>query len=595
MLKDSLWRDKYKSTKEYYLDNYDNKYYYFDKEQFKIDPDETVEDLEMYDQRQQELEFIKCGLSFSYFCHKFVKVLHSSKGLQPFILYNYQNKVIHDYDNHQHNIIRKFRQGGITTLTLIKGLHMCLFDQDKQVLFLSKTDREATDSGMIVDRVVEYLPAWMKPDKAQGKWNDHIKTFASGGAIKFYSVEAARGKSVTFLIIDEAAFIPGLEDAWAAIYPTISGGGRSVLISTVNGYGNFYADTWFGAKEKRNKFYPIDLHYTEHPEYKNPEWVEEQKVQLGDKKFKQEILADFLGTGSTYFPSNIVAELTEETMKLDPKKKLYSKWINTKPSSMANMEEGGFEQGAFWIWKEPIAGHEYLLTADCAEGQKENNDNSCFHIIDINTFEQVAEFYSNVILPHEFALVIQQVGTLYNNALVVIEDMNPGNSVLSNLQHQLFYENLYYEDGKLKPGVKTTPITRNLFLECMQNNLVNKIIKINSKRLAKELDTFRFNPTSKKAMAEKGKHDDGISALAMGLFVLEQSNRGMPIGETKTKIAISSAIKQQTYQEIKKELMESLNVGEKDFEYDTSLIKDEDYPALGFRRKYDNLLKEFGM
>ena len=42
-----------------------------------------------------------------------------------------------------------------------------------------------------------------------GKRTDHQKEFLETGSwINFYTPEAARGKSITYLIIDEAAFIP---------------------------------------------------------------------------------------------------------------------------------------------------------------------------------------------------------------------------------------------------------------------------------------------------------------------------------------------------------------------------------------------------
>ncbi|MEL4395654.1 hypothetical protein AAEH73_21830, partial [Shewanella algae] len=83
---------------------------------------------------RQEVEFEKCALSFFYFCHKYVKILHPKKGLSPFILYKYQRRVIKDYNNNRFNIISKFRQGGLTTVTLLWSLWKCIFDLDQQIM-----------------------------------------------------------------------------------------------------------------------------------------------------------------------------------------------------------------------------------------------------------------------------------------------------------------------------------------------------------------------------------------------------------------------------------------------------------------------------
>jgi hypothetical protein len=119
--------------------------------------------------------------------------------------------VVEKYEKHRFNIISKFRQGGLTTVTLLLGMWKCMFQTDQQIMLLSKTDREATDIGMMVDRAVSNLPVWLSPKK-DGKWNDHLKMFTeTGSSVKFYSPQAARGKSVTFLIIDEVAFIEDME------------------------------------------------------------------------------------------------------------------------------------------------------------------------------------------------------------------------------------------------------------------------------------------------------------------------------------------------------------------------------------------------
>lgn len=596
---DSVWRGQYKNLKEYYECEYDPTYFEFDKYQLEIDPDETVEDVNKYDEARRQREIIKCCHSFFYFCHKYVKILHPMKGLIPFICYKYQHKVIHDYDNHRFNIISKFRQGGLTTVTLLWGLWRCLFQLDQQIMLLSKADKEATDIGMIIDRAVEHLPEWLQPDKKAGKWNDHLKMFTeTGSAVKFHSPVSARGKAVTFLIVDEAAFIPDMETHWKAMWPVLSTGGSCTLVSTVNGLGNWYHHQYIEAKEKRNKFHIIDLDYWEHPDYNNPAWVEEQKAQLGEKGFLQEVLREFLGTGETYFSAKIIRQLTEQTLNNFPSRKLFSKWANTT-GYVSHLEKEG-NRGALWMWKEPVDGHEYIIGVDCAEGQGENNDNSCFQVIDTATIEQVAEFYSNTIAPHVYAQILNELGVYYNNATIAVENMGPGGAVISNLQHQLFYENLFYENNKsnsAKPGIKIGMQNRPLYLEALQNRLMNETVRINSLRFTNELGTFEYNPVTKKAQAQKGKHDDAIMAMCIALFVRDSMLRDIPMG-AEVPQEILSSLKTQVYEEIKRELLEGKPedlLAEEDIDV-LGVDKDTILPGVVFdnRRRNDKLLREFG-
>lgn len=595
----SVWRGKYKTLKDYYNKAFNKEYFIFDKYEMEVDPDETVESMSAYDPQRQRIETAKCALSFSYFCTKYIKILHPKKGLIPFILYKYQRDVIESYEQHRFNIIRKFRQGGLTTVTEMWGLWRCLFKLDQQILFLSKTDSEAVVAGEIVNTAAKHLPSWMQPSK-DGKWNDHQKHFPeTGGKMVFGTPERARGLAITYLILDEAAFIPDMETYWKAMYPTLSTGGSCIVVSTVNGLGNWYEETYHAAQDKKNDFHIIDLEYTRHPDYNNPKWVKEQKSQLGEKGWQQEVLGSFLGSGETYIPSHIISELQSLTRNNYPKRKKFKKWANT--SFNPTTEEEWQQEGALWIWKEPKDGHEYIIGVDAAEGVGDDGDNSCIEVIDQSTLEQVAEFYSNLVPPYIFAQIINEMAIFYNHALVVVENNGPGGAILSNLQNELFYDNLFFENNKSKlnrPGIRMNVTNRPVFLEALQHRLMNGTIRVNSRRFVKELNTFNYNAQTQKAEAQKGKHDDAIISMCLALFVRDSVMREVPMGADVPK-ELASPFQTSIYEEIKREIMDG---SPKDLVTpevkDMSLIPDDEDIMAGVvysvRRKMDKLLKSFG-
>jgi hypothetical protein len=596
-MKKSIWQDNFTTLKDYYLGTYDQEFFEFDEYQLEIDPDETPDDVSKYDPMRQAEEIAKCVDSFPYFCQKYIKILHPTKGLIPFIMYKYQSRCIREYKEHRFTIISKFRQGGLTTVTLLYGLWKCMFELDQQIMALSKTDREATNIGMMIDRAVEHMPEWIKPKK-EGKWNDHLKQFPdTGGAVQFYSPEAARGKSVTFLIIDEAAFIPDMESHWKAMWPVLSTGGSCVLVSTVNGLGNWYEETYSAAKEGKNKFHVIDLDYWEHPDYSpriNPGWEKEQRAQLGEKGFLQEVLRSFLGSGETYIPSDRIAQLDQELRNSHAKKKMFSKYANKD----SNAEEDIYstESGALWVWKEPVEGHEYSMGVDCAEGIGQEGDNSCIEVVDMNTMEQVAEFYSNTVAPHDFANIVYELANLYNTALVAVEDMASGGIVLQILQHDLSYENLFYSNkiGKTtKPGLKMSVNIRPIVLQGFQSRVLNQTIKLKSRRLLRELKTFEFNVTTKKAEAAKGKHDDAIMALCIALYARDQTIRDIPLGTNAAEIETKH---QTNLLDIRNELRRGLkeSIIDKIMKKEKTLQDFENEEILLLYRKQNDLLKQFG-
>lgn len=572
-------------------------YYDFSPQELDIKIRETVEEQNAYDPHRQMQEIIKCAENFSYWCHKYVKITHPMHGLIPFIMYQYQHRVIEEYEDHRFNILRKFRQGGLTTVSVLWALWRCLFRTDQQIMVMSKTDREAIAAGEVAKKAMQYIPDWMQPQ--MGKSNEHEKQFIdTGSTLWFYTPEAARGKSITLLIIDEAAFIADMEKHWKAMYPVISTGGACCVVSTVNGIGNWYEEIYHGAEADENPFNIINLHYTEHPEYNDPKWVRDTKANLGDKGWKQEVLGDFLSSGETYFSTEIIAELKELCRDNYPLRMAFSKWKNS------NIKDRSidWDEGALWIFKEPVDGHEYIIGVDCAEGVGESADNSAFQILDVTTLEQVAEFYSNLVPPHIFSQVLNEIGYYYNTALIVVENQNQGGAVLSALNHDLAYENIYYDDQKGKanqPGMKTNRTNRPIFLETLQHRLNNRSVKINSRRFVSELETFIFNPSTKKAEPRKNKHDDAIMAMCFALYIRDTQMRGIPVGGPIPDEMIK-IFKTEVYEEIKKEIMDGspedwLSIDNDD---DPSLIPNPDdvLPGIVFdyKRKNDKLLREFG-
>ena len=594
------WRGRYKNLVEFYKDNYSDRYYEFDEAEYLIDPMETKEQIDSYDVKKQRNEFIKCAKSFNYFCHKYVKIMHPKKGLLPFISYKYQRRVISEYDNHRFCIISKFRQGGLTTVTVLWAMWRCLFKLDEVLMVVSKTDREAIAAGEIVKRALEELPEWMQPDLSKN--NDHQKIFQESGCkLYFYSPEAARGRSISYLIIDEAAFIPSMDKFWNGIMPTVATGGNVIVISTVNGVsgtGGWYYETYQGAKkpedEGGNGFHIIDLDYWEHPEYSNEAWVKLVRNTLGEQGFAQEILRDFLGGGNSFIPSEILTELRGRVEKFEPTRVLFENHANKTKDVRKKVDPG-----ALYIWREPIAGREYSVGVDASGGLGGENDNSSFEIIDNQTCEQVAEFYSNRCPPHIFSAIVAQIATYYNNALVIGEDDKWGRAIMNHLLNDLNYENMYRVPGaNEKVWITPSKKTRPEIIELLQAKLLTRTVIVRSSRLVNELSNFINNKTQGRPEADRGSHDDAIMAFCYALYAREQSNRNLSVvGDAGSEV--TERYKIEVYAEIKAELEKGAPEDWFKLDDDSNGL-DVDWEdlqpgiAARYKRPHDAILKEFG-
>lgn len=229
-------------------------------------------------------ELIKCKNDFFYFAENYVQIhnTHQRDGLIPFNLYPYQKRLIEDMQNNRFVCGVKFRQGGFTTVQAIFGLWECMFHPDQRVMVIATSDRAAINISHIVKHAIDELPDWLKPKLNRN--NDYAKEFSTtGSSMVFLKYEAVIGRSITRLIIDEAAFIPRMHDKWRCLYPCISRGGKCSVISTTNGVDDWFHDIVMNVY--LNGFSLYECNHREHPEY----W---QRTALGEIDYAQELLSE---------------------------------------------------------------------------------------------------------------------------------------------------------------------------------------------------------------------------------------------------------------------------------------------------------------
>ena len=78
----------------------------------------------------------------------------------------------------------------------------------------------------------------------------------------------------------------------------------------------------------------------------------------------------------------------------------------------------------------PKQDKKYLVSADVARG--DGNDYSAFHVIDVDRYEQVAE-YKGKMAPDQFGHFLVEVATKYNNAILVVENNSVGYACIQKI------------------------------------------------------------------------------------------------------------------------------------------------------------------
>jgi hypothetical protein len=470
-----------------------------------------------YNRTEEELlleEFNKCKEDPIHFICNYIKVTHPVRGLVPFALYPFQKRILENLESNRFNILRKFRQAGCTTISAAYSLWLVTFQQHKSVIILSVGDTESTE---VLDRIkimYDELPSFLKPTIVES--NKHTLKLSTHSIIKSRPSGKQSGRSLagSFLVIDEAAFIENIDTIWAAVYPIISTGGRAFVLSTVNGVGNWYYETYTDALNGRNSFNAIDIAWKEHPEYnrvaeydhlyremeeRDPPlnidaWEKVTRSNMPLKKWLQEYECEFLGTGDTFIEGSILTYLRDN--------------INDEYFTKYN--------NRMRIWKDPDPSYDYVIGVDTALGRE--LDYSAFQIVNVYNGEIVAEFYSNKTPINDFSKIIASEGNNYNTALVLVERNTIGNNVIDWLYNQHEYENVWH-DEKGNPGFQVTLKNRDQLLADLEEAIRTNVIRINSARTLKELNAFIMTETGKVA-AEKNSNDDLIMSLALAIHGL---------------------------------------------------------------------------
>lgn len=476
-------------------------------------------------------EFVKCASDPVYFMRKYYMIQHPTRGRQLFDLYPFQEKTLKLLEAHDYTIINKSRQLGISTLVSAISLWMMLFNKDKNILVVATTQATAKNMVTKVRFAYQNLPTWLKIGASED--NRLSLRLVNGSQIKAVSGagDATRSEAVSLLIMDEAAFIDRIDDIFTAAQQTLATGGRCIALSTPNGVGNWFHKTYTKAQKKENNFLPISLPWTVHPE-RDQIWRDQQTKELGVRNAAQECDCDFATSGATVIDPEVMT--------------WYEMNMISEPVERRGMDK------AYWIWEYPDPVKHYAVVADVARG--DGADYSAFHVIDIETVTQVAEFKAQIDT-REFANVLLSCANEYNQALLVVENANIGWDVLQTLIER-GYPNIHYShrmetdssfekyidrfdrNSGMVPGFTMTHKSRPLVIERLRDFMENKICTIRSIRLLEEVRVFIWKNGKQQAM--QGYNDDLVISFATAMYLRETSLRFRKTMDNLTAASLNS-------------------------------------------------------
>jgi len=461
-------------------------------------------------------EYLKCKNSFLHFCSNYIYI-EQPGGDVLLTPYEPQRKLIDTIGIHNYVLVLKSRQIGISTIIQAYCAWLSVFYENVVIGIISKDAPEATDFARFVRGMVEKLPKWMSPNFS--KCTEQSFILKNGSKVYASPVnpnapeKCLRGKAITFLVIDEAAFVKFIDEAWTSMVPALSTNQKAarkynvphgtIVLSTPNktvGVGKWFYERYMNAVSGNDIFKDFVIHWKDVKELaEDSEWYDTQcKLFDNDKrKIEQELELKFLATGGSFFEEHTVQVLQDIQVEPIEKIKLFN--------------------GEAWRYARAIPGAYYLIGVDTAPEHGE--DKSAITVWDYRTLEQVFEYQGKLSVTN-FTRVVEVTAAQYPG-LIVVESNSYGNQVVEYLNNSELATRLYKEkrgQNTLVPGLSTTSKTRPLIIDSLYTYITQHPECVKSKRMILELIGL-VTKNSGRVEADTGCHDDLCLSAGLCFYV----------------------------------------------------------------------------
>jgi hypothetical protein len=477
----------------------------------------------------QELEeFAKCADPVTgpmYFMEHFFYIQHPTRGKMLYQPFEYQKRLIANYHQNRFSISLMPRQTGKSTSAAGYLLWYAMFVPDATILVAAHKYLGAQEIMQRIRYAYELCPNHIRAGATS--YNKGSLEFDNGSRIVSQTTteNTGRGMSITLLYLDEFAFVrPTIaKEFWTSITPTLSTGGKAIITSTPNSDEDQFALIWKGANKVEdeygnprlnglgiNGFKAFRAYWQEHPD-RDEAWADEQRAQLGEERFRREMMCEFV--------------INDETL-ISPIRLLELEGV--EPSHKTGQVR----------WYKPIQKDKmYIVALDPSLGT--GGDPAAIQVFEADTTEQVAEWRHNKTdIPTQIKIMVDIIkelnGVVQDSTKIYysVENNTLGEAALISIS-EFGEENIpgyFLSDNsvqgttgrKFRKGFTTTNKSKLSACSKLKILVESGRMKLYSKPLISELKNFVAIGSS--YAAKPGETDDLVmsSLLAVRMLMLLQ-------------------------------------------------------------------------
>ncbi len=322
------------------------------------------------------------------------------------------------------------------------------------------------------------LCAVLRPVASRLQETEHRIELITGGVVEAWTLDSpdpARGRKYKRVVVDEAALVQRLDQAWnGAIRPTLV---------------DLQGDAWFGSTPKGRNYFWTLFQRGQDPE--ETEWKSWQLPTAANPNIEaSEIEAARLGTPEHFFLQEYLAQFIEDGGVV-----------------FRRVRESATSAGQ----DKAVEGHQYAFGVDWGK----TNDFTVISVIDLTTREQVAIDRSNRV---DYAVQVGRLTALneqFKPSTIVAERNSMGEPVIEQLVREGLPVQPFLTTNATKAGIIEALA---LAFERQELSILNDPVQIG------ELESFeptRLPSGLTRYAAPEGMHDDTVMALALSWSAIE--------------------------------------------------------------------------
>jgi len=316
--------------------------------------------------------------------------------------------------------------------------------------------------------------------------------------------------SLQCLYLDEFAFIkPHIADEFiASVFPTISSGKSTkvIITSTPNGMNHFFR-MWEDACEEdelatispedTNGYIKSEIPWNAEGLGRDAEWARNEMKKIGEIRFNQEYLCEFVGSVSTLIDHHFLKTLESKKPMKIPNLPDFIR-IYAPPLKKEKLEAEGWE---------------YVASLDSGYGVHQDSSVLQIFLVKSNiTLEQVATISSNKMDIDLFCKKSYVILKKYYEPSLIIEQNGPGLAAMKFFYNSVEYENiLHFDPSGRHMGLWASEKTKQNACILFKTYIERKFMKIYDRQTINEMHSFG-KVTQERWGGLGGNHDDHITA-----------------------------------------------------------------------------------